>query len=43
MQWKPARNAAFAKDETKYALRKVKKRFGGDLSGREPQIETETG
>jgi hypothetical protein len=43
MQWKPARNAVFAKDEAKYALRKVRQRFGGDLSGREPDIETETG
>lgn len=44
MQWKPARNAVFAKDETKYALRKVKTRLGaGALEGREPDIETETG
>ncbi|KAL4953787.1 hypothetical protein BDW69DRAFT_164491 [Aspergillus filifer] len=43
MQWKPARNAAFAKDEAKFAMRKVKQKFGGDLSGREPDIETETG
>ncbi|KAL4788160.1 hypothetical protein BJX76DRAFT_198981 [Aspergillus varians] len=43
MQWKPARNVAFAKDEAKFALRKVKQRFSGDLSGREPDIETETG
>ncbi|KAL2813179.1 hypothetical protein BDW59DRAFT_154952 [Aspergillus cavernicola] len=43
MQWKPARNAVFAKDEAKYALRKVRQKFGGDLAGREPDIETETG
>lgn len=44
MQWKPARNAAFAKDEATFALRKVKKKFGmGDLTGREPGVETETG
>ncbi|KAH8697657.1 C2 domain protein [Talaromyces proteolyticus] len=44
MQWKPARNAAFAKDEATFALRKMKKKFGiGDLTGREPNIETETG
>ncbi|KAE8355805.1 hypothetical protein BDV28DRAFT_145744 [Aspergillus coremiiformis] len=43
MQWKPARNAVFARDEAKYALRKVRKRFTGDLTGREPDIETETG
>lgn len=44
MQWKPARNAVFAKDEGKFALRKMKKKLpGGDLTGREPDIETETG
>ncbi|KAE8148758.1 hypothetical protein BDV25DRAFT_11996 [Aspergillus avenaceus] len=43
MQWKPARNAVFARDEAKYALRKVRKRVTGDLTGREPDIETETG
>ncbi|KAB8074115.1 hypothetical protein BDV29DRAFT_174226 [Aspergillus leporis] len=43
MQWRPARNVLFARDETKFALRKVKKRFTGDLTGREPDIETETG
>lgn len=43
MQWKPARNAVFARDEAKYALRKVKKKLGaGDLTGREPDIATET-
>ncbi|KAJ5595279.1 uncharacterized protein N7459_001487 [Penicillium hispanicum] len=43
MQWRPARNAVFAKDEAKFALRKMKKKFGaGDLTGREPDVETET-
>jgi hypothetical protein len=43
MQWRPARNAAFAKDEAKFALRKLKKKVGaGDLTGREPDVETET-
>ena len=43
MQWRPARNAAFAKDEAKYALRKMKKKIGaGGLTGREPDVETET-
>lgn len=43
MQWRPARNALFAKDEAKYALRKMKKKVGaGGLTGREPDVETET-
>ena len=42
MQWKPARNVVFARDETKFALRKVRERIGGGLAGREPDIETET-
>lgn len=43
MQWRPARNAQFAKDEAKFALRKMKKKIGaGDLTGREPDVETET-
>lgn len=43
MQWRPARNAAFAKDEAKFGLRKLKKKVGaGDLTGREPDVETET-
>jgi hypothetical protein len=41
MQWKPVRNAAFAKDEAVFALRRVKKRMTGSLSGREPDVETE--
>lgn len=43
MQWKPVRNMAFAKDEAKFALRKVRHKFGGDLTGREPDVETEMG
>ncbi|KAJ5923567.1 hypothetical protein N7454_008812 [Penicillium verhagenii] len=43
MQWRPARNAAFVKDEAKFALRKLKKKVGaGGLTGREPDVETET-
>jgi hypothetical protein len=43
MQWKPARNAAFAKDEAKFGLKKLQRKFTGGLSGREPKIETEMG
>lgn len=43
MQWKAARNVVFAKDEAKFALRKVRQKLGGDLTGREPDVETETG
>ncbi|RCI13191.1 hypothetical protein L249_0360 [Ophiocordyceps polyrhachis-furcata BCC 54312] len=39
MQWRPIRNAQFAKDEAKFALRKMKN-LGG-LSGRQPDVETE--
>lgn len=42
MQWKPARNAQFAKDQTKIGINKIKKRFTGGLGGREPGVETET-
>lgn len=43
MQWRPARNAAFAKDEAKYGIQKIKKKIGlGGLTGREPDVETET-
>lgn len=43
MQWRPARNAAFAKNEAKFGLRKLKKKIGvGGLTGREPDVETET-
>ena len=43
MQWKPMRNAAFMKDEAKFALKRVKKKMTGDLQGRTPDVETETG
>ena len=43
MQWKPMRNAAFMKDEAKFALKKVKRKMAGDLQGRTPDVETETG
>jgi len=43
MQWKPMRNAAFAKDEAKFALKRVKNKMTGGLGGREPDIETEAG
>ncbi|POR32933.1 Uncharacterized protein TPAR_06891 [Tolypocladium paradoxum] len=39
MQWRPMRNAQFAKDEAKFAVRSVKKL--GSLGGREPDVETE--
>jgi hypothetical protein len=39
MQWKPARNVRFGKDEAKFAIQKVKKRLA--LDGREPDVETE--
>jgi len=40
MQWKPMRNLAFAKNEAKYAARRTFKM--GSLSGRQPDVETET-
>ncbi|KAF2262358.1 hypothetical protein CC78DRAFT_319623 [Lojkania enalia] len=43
MQWKPARNAKFAKDEGKIGLSKLKKKITGGLEGRQPGVETETG
>jgi hypothetical protein len=39
MQWRPMRNAQFAKDETKYVVRRVSKL--GALDGRKPDVETE--
>lgn len=42
MQWKPARNLKFAKDEGKIGLRSLKKKFTGDMEGRKPGVETET-
>lgn len=43
MQWKPARNVKFAASEGKIGLRKLKQRVTGDLNGRQPGVETETG
>ncbi|KAF2100055.1 hypothetical protein NA57DRAFT_75559 [Rhizodiscina lignyota] len=43
MQWKPARNIKFAKDEGKIGLKKLKSRLTGGLDGRQPGVETETG
>ncbi|KAG9522033.1 hypothetical protein KCV07_g3324, partial [Aureobasidium melanogenum] len=43
MQWKPARNLKFAKDEGKIGLRKIKHKLTGGLNGRQPGVETETG
>ena len=42
MQWKPARNAKFAKDEAKIGIRKLKNKLVGGLNGRQPDVETET-
>lgn len=41
MQWRPARNAAFVKHEAAFAAKKLKHKFVGDMTGREPDIETE--
>ena len=43
MQWKPARNAKFAKDEAVIGIRKLKHSVTGGLEGRQPDVETETG
>jgi hypothetical protein len=40
MQWKPIRNLQFAKDEAKFAVRKVRNK--ATLQGRQPDVETET-
>lgn len=40
MQWRPMRNVQFAKDEAKFAMRKIKNM--GALDGRKPDVETET-
>lgn len=40
MQWKPARNARFAKNEAKIGLSKLKKKVTGGLDGRQPGVET---
>ena len=41
MQWKPMRNAKFAKDEGIIGARKLKARLTGGLEGRQPDVETE--
>ncbi|CAI6339567.1 unnamed protein product [Periconia digitata] len=43
MQWKPARNARFAKDQAQLGLKKLKKVVTGNMEGRQPGVETETG
>ena len=40
MQWKPARNAKFAKDQGKLGLKKLKNKITGGLDGRQPGVET---
>jgi hypothetical protein len=42
LQWKPVRNLAFAKDEAKFSVKKLQNKLTGGLSGREPDVETET-
>jgi len=42
MQWKPARNLKFAKDEGVLGLRKIKAKITGGLNGRQPGVESET-
>jgi len=39
MQWKPARNVVFLKDELKIGAQKIKGKFG--MKGRQPGLETE--
>ena len=41
MQWKPARNAKFAKDEGIIGFRKLKNKMTGSMEGRKPDVETE--
>ncbi|KAF2148688.1 hypothetical protein K461DRAFT_261430 [Myriangium duriaei CBS 260.36] len=43
MQWRPARNVRFAKDEGLIGIRKLKAKITGGLDGRQPGVETETG
>ncbi len=40
MQWKPARNARFAKNQASLGLAKLKKKVTGGLDGRQPGVET---
>jgi hypothetical protein len=39
-QWRPVRNAKFARDQGKMGLSKLKKKLGGGLEGRQPTVET---
>lgn len=41
LQWKPVRSLAFAKDEAKFTVKKMRNKLSGGLSGREPDVETE--
>jgi len=41
MQWKPARNLKFAKDQSIIGARKLKSKITGGLEGRQPGVETE--
>lgn len=36
-----AQNLAFAKDQTKFSIKKVQNKLTGGLSGRDPDVETE--
>jgi Ca2+-dependent lipid-binding protein len=40
MQWKPARNAKFAKDQGVIGFKKLTKKVTGGLEGRQPGVET---
>jgi hypothetical protein len=40
MQWKPIRNAVFAKDQSKIGLKKLAHRVTGSLDGRQPGVES---
>jgi C2 domain-containing protein len=40
MQWRPARNAKFAKDQSRIGLQKLKKKITGGLDGRQPGVES---
>jgi hypothetical protein len=39
-QWRPVRNAKFARDQGKMGLSKLVKKLGGGLEGRQPTVET---
>ena len=40
MQWKPARNARFAKNQAALGISRLKKKVTGGLDGRQPGVET---